>query len=70
MGSSNPEIALSIKHSHLINNRNRVIRFLSNPKVKESILIGRLQEQCKKAVDSKKVLVICDSSVVSLNSQM
>lgn len=45
-------------------------RFLSNPKVKESILIGKLQEQCKKAVDGKKVLAICDSSVVSLNSQM
>lgn len=45
-------------------------RFLSNPRVKESILINQLRQNCLQSVEGKDVLAICDTSVVNINPQM
>jgi hypothetical protein len=43
-------------------------RFLSNPKVKESILVDALKDQCALNVEGRKVLVFCDSSSINIEN--
>ena len=43
-------------------------RFLSNHKVKESLLIKALKEQCSSNVGGKNILVFCDSSSINIEN--
>ena len=64
------ESGTSSIHASFINSSTQksIYRFLSNPKVSESVLLSKLQQNCSEAVQGKRELAICDTCVINLDS--